>query len=104
MPGDGLELAAVDGGTRLRLRVKPGARSGAIVGLHGGALKVTVSAPPERGKANDAVAELLSDALGLPRAGVAIVAGAASQDKVVVIALPVEEARKRLDALIAARG
>ena len=104
MPGGGLELAAVAGGTRLRLRVKPGARSSAIVGLHGGALKITVGAPPERGKANDAVAVLLAGALGLPRGGVAVVAGAASHDKVVVIALPVEEARKRLDALIATRG
>lgn len=104
MPEGGLDLTAVAGGTRLRLRVRPGSRSSAIVGLHGGALKIAVSAPPERGKANEAVAALLAEALGLPRASVAVVSGAASQDKVVVLALPVGEAKKRLDGLIAARG
>ena len=61
-----LDLTAIDGGTRLRLRVKPGARRNEIQGPHGGALKLSVTAPPEKGKANRAVLDLLSNALGVP--------------------------------------
>ena len=42
-----LELTEIDGGTRLRLRVKPGARKNAVLGVHGGDLKVGVTAVPE---------------------------------------------------------
>ncbi len=82
-----LELTPIPGGTRLRLRVKPGARTSAIVGVHGGALKISITTAPERGRANRAVVELLADALGLPRIAVTIAAGETSQDKVAEIAL-----------------
>ncbi len=95
-PGKGLELREVSGGTRLRLRVKPGARNDAVVGVHGGALKVAVAAAPERGRANEAVVALLSETLGLPASAVAIVAGATSQDKTVVVALAPAAVRERL--------
>jgi hypothetical protein len=84
---DELELIPVAGGTRLRLRVKPGARKTAIVGAHGGALKIAVAAAPERGKANRAVVRLLAAALGLPVSAVTIAAGTTSQDKIAEIAL-----------------
>lgn len=84
---DELELIPVAGGTRLRLRVKPGARKTAIVGAHGGALKIAVAAAPKRGKANRAVVRLLAAALGLPVSAVTIAAGTTSQDKIAEIAL-----------------
>jgi uncharacterized protein len=86
---DDLELAPCPGGTRLRLRVKAGATKTAIVGLHGGALKVSVAAAPERGKANRAVVKLLAETLGLPPSGVKIASGKTSPDKVAEIALDV---------------
>ena len=43
--------------------VVPGAGRTEIVGYHGDALRVRVTAPPEKGMANKAVARLLSDAL-----------------------------------------
>lgn len=86
---DDLELAPVPGGTRLRLRVKAGARTSAIVGVHGGALKVSVTAAAERGKANREVVALLANAFGVPSSDVTIAAGKSSQDKVVEIALSV---------------
>ena len=88
MAGD-LELTAVAAGTRLRVRVKPGARKTAIVGVHGGALKVSVAAVAEKGKANRAVVDLLAGALGLPSSAVRIAAGKTSQDKVIEVELNV---------------
>ena len=84
---DELELTPVAKGTRLRLRVKPGARKTAIVGVHGGALKVAVAAAPEKGKANRAVVKLLAEVLDLPASAVTIAAGETTQDKVAEIAL-----------------
>ena len=93
-----LELTEVEGGTRLRLRVRPGARKNAIVGPHGGALKISVTAAPERGKANEAVVELLASALAISRASVAIVSGQTCANKVVVVALKPEVVAERLSA------
>jgi uncharacterized protein len=90
----------VDGPTtRLRLRVSPGASRSEVVGAHGDGWKVRVSAPPEAGKANEAVRDLLAGALGIPRSDTEIVAGAGSRDKVVAIrGLSPAEADKRLGA------
>ena len=54
----------VDDGIQLKLKVVPGASRSQIVGIHGDRLKVKVAAPPEQGKANRAVIELLSQWLG----------------------------------------
>lgn len=87
--GEDLQLTPFPGGTRLRLRVKAGARTSAIVGVHGGALKLSVQAAPERGRANRAVVKLLAETLGLPSSSVTIASGKTSQDKVAEIALGV---------------
>lgn len=92
----GLDLDASRDGTRLRLRVKPGAKQDAIVGVHGGALKLAVSAAPERGKANAAVIALLARALDLPSSAITIVRGESSQDKLVAIPLTPEDLERRL--------
>jgi uncharacterized protein (TIGR00251 family) len=69
--------------TRLRLRVSPGARRAEVVGRHGEAWKLRVTAPPADGKANEAVLRLLAETLAVPRARVALVAGHGGRDKVV---------------------
>jgi len=71
--------------TRLKLRVSPGARRPGIGGRHGDAWKVRVSAPPEGGRANEAVLDLLADALDVSRGRLALVSGHSSRDKVVVL-------------------
>ena len=98
-PFSELALTSVAGGTRLRLRVKPGARKTAIVGVHGGALKLAVSAQPEKGKANRAVVQLLAKALGVANSAVTIDAGETSQDKVVEVALDPAAVRAILGAI-----
>jgi uncharacterized protein len=54
--------------TRLRLRVSPGATRAGVVGRYGQAWKVRVAAPPEGGRANDAVVRLLADTLSVQSA------------------------------------
>jgi uncharacterized protein (TIGR00251 family) len=72
--------------TRVRLRVSPGAARAGIVGRHGDAWKVRVAAPPEGGRANEAVVRLLADTLSVPREAVTLIAGHGARDKVVKLA------------------
>jgi hypothetical protein len=84
--------------TRLRIRVSPGARRTELVGRQGEAWKVRVAAPPERGRANDAVLKLLSERLRVPPAELTVVAGRSGRDKVVELrGLGAEEADRRLE-------
>jgi uncharacterized protein len=72
--------------TRLRLRVSPGAGRAAIVGRYGEGWKVRVTAPPEGGRANDAVLRLLAEALAVPRDTLTLVSGHGGRDKIVELA------------------
>lgn len=101
-----MRVVGAAGGTQLQLKVKPGGRADRLVGSHGGALKLEVRAAPERGRANDAAIRLLAGVLGVSRTDVAVIAGAASRDKVVSVSgLTAVEVTRRLEAAgIAARG
>lgn len=89
---------------RLRLRVAPGARCSHVAGRLGDAWKVRVTAPPERGKANDEVVALLADTLAVPRGEITIVAGRASRDKLVQLSgITVADAERRLAAAAGAQ-
>ncbi len=68
-------------GCLLPVRAQPGARKAGLLGEQGGALKVAVSAPPEDGRANKALAEALRDLLGVKRSQVELLSGATSRDK-----------------------
>ncbi|HZC29948.1 MAG TPA: DUF167 domain-containing protein [Gaiellaceae bacterium] len=72
--------------TRLRLRVSPGARRAAIVGRHGDAWKVRVTAPAEAGRANEAVLRLVAKTAEVPRSAVSLVSGHAGREKIVELA------------------
>ena len=98
MVADGLELSPEDGGqsVRLRLRVSAGASRRRVLGVHGGALKLSVKAPPEKGKANKDVVSLVAESFGLTPSDVEILSGETSPDKVVRLALSPQEAAARL--------
>jgi uncharacterized protein (TIGR00251 family) len=68
-------------GCLLPVRAQPGARKTSVLGEQAGALKVAVTAPPEDGRANKALAEALREALGLKRSQVELVSGETSRDK-----------------------
>ena len=89
----------VTASTRLQLRVSPGASRAGVVGRHGDAWKVRVAAPPEDGRANDAVVRLLAETLELPQRDVTIVSGHGARDKIVSLAgIAPEEAERRLES------
>jgi uncharacterized protein (TIGR00251 family) len=84
---------------RVRLRVSPGARRDELVGRHGEGWKVRVAAPPEGGRANDAVLDLLARELSLPRRSLSIVSGQAAREKVVLMeGIDRAESERRLEA------
>ena len=76
--------AHADGAT-LAVRAQPGARKNAVLGEQAGALKVAVTAPPEDGRANAALVEVLRDWLGVKRSQVELVSGHTGRDKVVLV-------------------
>lgn len=65
----------------LRVRVQPKARANAVKGWHGDALRVSVTAAPEDGKANRAVIALLAETFDVAPSSINLVRGAASRDK-----------------------
>lgn len=74
------------GAVTFPVAVSPRASRDAVGGVHDGALRVRVTAPPVDGAANDAVRALLAKRLGVARGAVAIVAGAGSRRKTVRVA------------------
>jgi uncharacterized protein (TIGR00251 family) len=65
----------------LPVRAQPGARKAGVLGEQAGALKLAVTAPPEDGRANRALTELLRDLLGVKRSQVALLSGTTNRDK-----------------------
>jgi uncharacterized protein (TIGR00251 family) len=105
------EIARGDGAAKeppdvlLRVHVQPAAGKTQIMGRHGDALKVKVGAPPEAGRANDAVIALLADVVGVAAAAVTVESGATSRDKRLRIAdVTVEDLDKLLELAIEAGG
>ena len=69
----------------IRVKVQPKASRNEVVGLQDGVLRVKVTAPPEKGKANDALVELLSDTFGVAKTRVEILSGHFSRNKLVAM-------------------
>lgn len=92
-------VAPASGGAILRVHLQPGARRESTGDVHGDALKVSVSAPAEDGRANQALLSLLARWLGAPLASLSLASGWASRDKRVLFAgLTAEELARRLSA------
>ncbi len=71
--------------TKLNIKVVPGSSVDQVAGWLGDELKVRVSAPPENGKANQAIIALLAKTLGIPKRDLTITNGATSPHKTVEI-------------------
>jgi len=72
----------------LDLSVQPGAKHTGIDGLHDGALRVRLAAPPVDGKANSQLLAWLAQELHCPKRDLQLLRGEASRRKQVQVALP----------------
>lgn len=96
-----LDLGTHPDGATLRVRAAPGASREGIRGVHAGAVKIAVSSPAEKGKANDRIRELLAAALGLASRRLVLLSGAAARDKTFcVCGLDQDELRSQLDRIL----
>jgi uncharacterized protein (TIGR00251 family) len=88
-------------GCILPVRAQPGARKTGVVGEQGGSLKVAVTAPPDQGRANKALVEVIREALNLKRSQVTLLSGETSREKKFLIhGLTREELSERVAALV----
>jgi uncharacterized protein (TIGR00251 family) len=87
---DGLPFRIIADGLRVQVRVAPKAGANRIGGLAADAdgavqLKVSVTAPPDKGKANAAVLRLLAKEWGLAKSDIEVTQGQTSRTKTLLI-------------------
>jgi len=84
-------------GATFAVKVHPRARKNAITGESGDALRLSLTAPPIEGKANEACIEFFANLLKVPRPSVTIAAGQSSRNKVIRVGgLTAQQVRDRL--------
>jgi uncharacterized protein len=80
---------------------QPGSKRNAVLGERAEAVRISVTAPPDKGKANAAIQAVLAENLGCKTAQVSLISGATSRQKRFLIrGLDPEELRKRLDSVL----
>jgi uncharacterized protein (TIGR00251 family) len=80
-----IECRVAGDGILLPVKAQPGARRNAIVGEHAGRLKVAVTQVAEKGRANEAICEVIAGSLGVSSGQVSVMTGATSSLKTVRI-------------------
>ena len=91
-------IEAADLGVTIRVYVAPKSSSNKIVGVHNGAVKVALTAPPVEGAANKALVGFMAKTLGVPRGAVRLLSGESSRNKVVqVVGIGPQDALRKLD-------
>ncbi len=89
-----------DGDVLIAVKAVPGAATSEICGVLGDRLKVRLAAPPEGGRANAMLRDVLARALGVRPSDVEIVQGASGPNKTVrVRGISEAEARRRFEAI-----
>lgn len=83
---------------RISVRVQPRSARARVLGVHGGSLKVQVTAPPHAGAANRALVDLLAEWLDVPRRSVAVLRGQSAREKLVEVVSDDPQALARLIA------
>jgi uncharacterized protein len=95
--GRGVPITATTTGVRIAVLVQPRASRTEIVGLHSGAIRIRVAAPPVDGTANEALTAFLAKRLGLAKGAISVASGHGGRRKVVAVeGVTVREAAGRL--------
>ncbi|QDT73094.1 DUF167 domain-containing protein [Lacipirellula limnantheis] len=88
-------------GAVIRVKARPGARRNALAGHHDGALRVDVTAAPEKGKANDAIIVLLAKSFGIAKSSIELISSPANPQKRFLLAgVDLAAVEKRLSELL----
>ena len=80
-----LEITESNGGVTFGVKVVPGSSRTSIAGTLDGALKVKVSAAPEKGKANQSLIAFLSKQLGVNKKAITIESGMTNPHKIISV-------------------
>ena len=94
-------LTRRDRGVLLQLSVMPNAKRTEVDGLHDGALRVRLAAPPIDGRANEALIAWLAKSLGVAKRDVEVLRGESSRRKQVAIAVSHEVASRWIAEVLA---
>ena len=90
-------IEATTTGVTIKIYVAPRSSFNKVVGVHNGAIKVSLTAPPVDGAANKSLIEFLAKVLEVPKGAVRITLGEASRNKVVSVSgLGAQAALKKL--------
>ena len=92
-------------GVVLPVLAHAGAKRNAVLGERAGSLRVAVTSPPDKGKANIAIQSVLAECLGCKAAEVTLLSGATSRRKrFLITGIAAEELSRRLDDLLRESG
>lgn len=70
---------------RINVYVQPRAAQTGVVGMHGDAWKIRVTAPPVDNAANTALIDFIASKLGIPKRSIRIAAGSTGRRKIIEI-------------------
>lgn len=92
-------------GVVIRVKARPGSRRNALAGLHDGAVRVDVTAAPEKGKANEAIIALLAKSFGIAKSSIELISSPANpQKRFLLHGLQLADAEQQLAGLLDGDG
>ncbi len=95
-----IDLQEHSEGTTIPVLAQPGSKRTAVLGERNGHLRLAVAAPPDKGRANVALTQLLAETLGLRSSSIALLTGSTHRQKrFLVRGLNLSEVRQRLQSL-----
>ena len=90
-------LTSYDASVHLKVKITPGSSKNRILGPHGDALKISINAAPEKGKANQTLISFLGKVLKIPRQNISVISGPTSPIKTLqLINIEIEACKKIL--------
>jgi uncharacterized protein (TIGR00251 family) len=92
MSDEALKIVKKDGLLIFNVKVVPRSSKTQVAGIYNGMIKIRLSAVPEKGKANEALIDFLSDKLNVPKAYVTITSGLTAKVKQVSVKNVTEQA------------
>lgn len=96
-----LPLESHSQGILLHVHAQPAAKKNAILKIHDGRLKVAVTQAPEKGKANQAIIEVLAKSLGLKRSQISLLNGELNSHKQFLLTgCELEQIHEKLTSLL----